>query len=55
MNTQNTINTTTNQDQTGLIAELNSFGFEAGLAVATEAEIQVGAACGQMSLINEEE
>lgn len=58
MNTQNTINAQSLTDSinpTGLIAQLNSFGFDAGLAVATEAEIQVGAACGQMSLVNNEE
>lgn len=44
-----------NQDPTELIAEINSFGFEAGLAVATEAETQASAACGQMSLLNEVE
>lgn len=58
MNTQNTRNAksiTDSTDPTGLIAQLNSFGFDAGLAVATEAEIQASAACGQMSLVNNEE
>jgi adenine C2-methylase RlmN of 23S rRNA A2503 and tRNA A37 len=34
--------------------ELEDAGFEYAIAVATEAEIEAGAACGQLSIITEE-
>jgi hypothetical protein len=36
-------------------AELAEAGFENAVAVATEAEINAGAACGQLSIIAEAE
>lgn len=36
-----------------LIESLSDAGFDCGVAVATEAELQAGAACGQLSSINE--
>ena len=35
--------------------ELEEAGFDYATAVATEAEIQAGAACGQLSIISEED
>lgn len=35
--------------------ELQEAGFDYAIAVATEAEIQAGAACGQLSIITEGE
>jgi len=37
-----------------IINDIEDAGFNAAIAIATEAEIQAGAACGQMCLINEE-
>lgn len=36
-------------------AELNEAGYDNAVAVATEAEIEAGAACGQLSIIAEQE
>lgn len=38
-----------------IIQELKDAGYNYGVAIATEAEIQAGAACGQLSLIVEQE
>ena len=38
-----------------IINELEAAGYDHALAVATEAEIAAGAACGQLSLIVEAE
>jgi len=35
--------------------ELEEAGFEFAVAVATEAEVEAGAACGQLSIITEED
>jgi len=35
--------------------QLEEYGFEYAIAVATCAEIEAGAACGQLSIITEEE
>jgi len=35
--------------------ELEEAGFDYAVAIATEAEITAGAACGQLAIINEEE
>lgn len=35
--------------------QLKEAGFEFAVAVATEAEVEAGAACGQLSIIAEEE
>ncbi|MDD5649999.1 MAG: hypothetical protein PHF86_06235 [Candidatus Nanoarchaeia archaeon] len=34
--------------------QLESFGYDYAVAVATQAEIKVGAACGQLSIVTEE-
>lgn len=36
-----------------IIKELKEAGYEYGVAIATQAEIKAGAACGQLSLITE--
>jgi hypothetical protein len=38
-----------------VIAAVKAQGFDAGLAVATDAEIKAGSACGQLSVVNEED
>jgi hypothetical protein len=38
---------------TNIIKEINEAGFQGAVAIATEAEVQAGAACGQMCLVNE--
>lgn len=38
-----------------IISQLKEAGYEYGVAIATQAEIQAGAACGQLSLIIENE
>lgn len=35
-----------------LVQELKTAGFEAGVAVATDAEVEAGAACGQVAFEN---
>ena len=37
-----------------IVNELKEAGFDFGVAFATEAEIQNGAACGQLSIITED-
>ena len=36
-----------------IIANINTVGFDGAIAIATEAEVQAGAACGQMCLVAE--
>lgn len=38
-----------------IISQLKEAGYDYGVAIATQAEIQAGAACGQLSLIIENE
>lgn len=38
-----------------VIKELANAGYDYGVAIATQAEIEAGAACGQLSLIVENE
>lgn len=38
-----------------IIKALKDAGFDYGVAIATQAEIKAGAACGQLSLITENE
>lgn len=38
-----------------IIEELKEAGYNYGVAIATQAEIKAGAACGQLSLIVENE
>lgn len=38
-----------------IMNELKEAGFEYGVAIATQAEINAGAACGQLSMILENE
>jgi hypothetical protein len=38
-----------------IIKQLDEAGYDNAIAVATEAEIAAGAACGQLSLITEKE
>ena len=38
-----------------IIKEITEAGFECGLAVATDAEVEAGSACGQLSIISEED
>lgn len=43
---------TTTQD---ICNQLEEAGYDHAIAVATQAEIEAGAACGQLSIITEEE
>lgn len=36
-----------------IIVELESYGYDYAIAIATMAEIKAGAACGQLSIITE--
>ncbi len=36
-----------------IINNIESAGFDGAIAIATEAEVQAGAACGQMCLVTE--
>lgn len=38
-----------------IIEELKEAGYDYGIAIATKAEVEAGAACGQLSLIVENE
>lgn len=38
-----------------LVVQVREAGFECGVAIATNAEVKAGAACGQLSLIVQEE
>lgn len=38
-----------------IINKLKESGYDYGIAIATQAEIQAGAACGQLSLIVEQD
>jgi len=38
---------------TELITEVQAAGFDGAIAIATEAEVQAGAACGQLCLVTE--
>ena len=38
-----------------ILKELKEAGFDYGVAIATKAEVEAGAACGQLSMIVEEE
>lgn len=38
---------------TKIVESINAVGFEGAIAIATEAEVQAGAACGQMCLVTE--
>ena len=38
-----------------IIKQLDEAGYDSALAMATEAEVAAGAACGQLSLITEKE
>lgn len=42
-----------NKEAFELLNELKQVGFEGAIAFATDAEIQAGGACGQLSLITE--
>jgi hypothetical protein len=44
----------TNQITKNVCAQLEKAGFEYAVAVATQAEIKAGAACGQLSIITQE-
>jgi hypothetical protein len=37
-----------------ILAELADAGYDYAVAIATQAEIAAGAACGQLAIINEE-
>jgi adenine C2-methylase RlmN of 23S rRNA A2503 and tRNA A37 len=37
-----------------LVKEINEGGFDGAVAIATDAEVEAGAACGQLCLVNEE-
>lgn len=37
-----------------IMEQLEEAGFEFAIAIATQAEIEAGAACGQLSIITEE-
>lgn len=36
-----------------IVSSIEAAGFEGAIAIATEAEVQAGAACGQMCLVTE--
>ena len=36
-----------------IVSEIEEAGFDGAVAIATEAEVQAGAACGQMCLVTE--
>lgn len=36
-----------------IMSQVQDAGFEGAIAIATEAEVQAGAACGQMCLVTE--
>lgn len=36
-----------------VMKEVKEAGFDAGLAIATDAEVNAGAACGQMAILDE--
>ncbi len=36
-----------------IIADIKTAGFDGAIAIATDAEVQAGAACGQMCLVTE--
>jgi hypothetical protein len=36
-----------------IVESINAVGFEGAIAIATEAEVQSGAACGQLCLLTE--
>ncbi len=38
---------------TQIVASIQEAGFDGAVAIATEAEVQAGAACGQMCLVTE--
>jgi len=38
---------------TQIVNSITEAGFEGAVAIATEAEVQAGAACGQMCLVTE--
>lgn len=38
---------------TQIVDSINAAGFDGAVAIATEAEVQAGAACGQMCLVTE--
>jgi adenine C2-methylase RlmN of 23S rRNA A2503 and tRNA A37 len=38
-----------------IMKELEDAGYSSAVAVATEAEVEAGAACGQLAIINEED
>ena len=38
---------------TKIVEDINAAGFEGAIAIATDAEVQAGAACGQMCLVTE--
>lgn len=40
--------------QEELMTDLKNEGFDAAIAIATEAEITAGAACGQLAIIDED-
>ncbi len=37
-----------------IINELEKYGYDYAIAIATQAEIKAGAACGQLSIITEQ-
>lgn len=41
------------ENVTKIITDIEAAGFEGAIAIATEAEVQAGAACGQMCLVTE--
>jgi hypothetical protein len=44
-----------NMNQSEVCQQLEDAGYDYAIAVATQAEIEAGAACGQLSIITEEE
>ena len=44
----------TNETTNEIMEELKEAGFDSAIAIATQAEIEAGAACGQLAIITEE-
>ena len=43
------------QNENTMVEEVRNAGFDSALAIATEEEVQAGAACGQLTILNDEE
>lgn len=51
MNTPTVTKTLPHIDPTSIVGTVSAAGFNTGLAIATDAEIAAGAACGQIAML----